>query len=161
MYELLVRGKKAFLGMKVFDEEKKKYYSLFEYSELNEYVLLQDIKDKNLFISLSISRIGGKFVKEGFKEKTIKEALEWGWNETESNNGYAIFEVNKYGYTLKQIQKIDDIDLFESDEEASIAAEVDGFNIIRDIEIFEGDLIGYYLDESENRKTLELLKNKL
>lgn len=83
----------------------------------------------------------------------VKDAIDAGWSEEDAHRGYAIF-VNEFGNGAEHIERIDEMDVFDSDEEAAEQAEKDGIKIIRDMK-FEGEDLQYYIDTPENRELLK------
>jgi hypothetical protein len=88
-------------------------------------------------------------------EEMIAIAMEDGWSEDNAKRGYAIF-TGTLGNGAEHIEKIDSIDVFESDKEAAEQAERDGIKIIHDI-TFDESNIGYYIDTPKNRQLLKEL----
>ena len=86
-------------------------------------------------------------------EKMIIEAMEDGWTREDAERGYGIF-TSDYGNGATHIQRLDDMMVFESDEEAAEQAEKDGIKIIHDME-FDDENSAAYLDTPENRELLK------
>lgn len=77
------------------------------------------------------------------------------WKAEDCNKGYAIFDYDGTG--LLEINKIDDVGAFESDEEATEQAIKDGIKIIPVEELPESFNRRYlgWIDTPENRKRIE------
>jgi len=86
-------------------------------------------------------------------ENMVKEAIEAGWDETDARRGYAIF-ISEFGNGAEHIERIDEMGVFDSDEEAAMQAEKDGIALIHDMK-FEGCDFQYYIDTPENRELLK------
>lgn len=86
-------------------------------------------------------------------DEMIKEAIKEGWAEEDARKGYSIF-TSDYGNGATHIEKIDDMDAFESDDEAAEQAERDGIKIIHDLELPEEHRAAY-IDTPENRELLK------
>lgn len=86
-------------------------------------------------------------------EEMIKEAVKKGWKEEDARRGYSVF-TSDYGNGATHIERIDDMDAFESDAEAVEQAERDGIKIIHDIELPEEHQAAY-IDIPENRELLK------
>lgn len=85
----------------------------------------------------------------------IREAVEEGcWSLEDASRGYAIF-TSDFGNGASHIERIDEMGVFESDDEAAEQAERDGIKIIKDMK-FNEEYKANYIDTPENR---ELLKN--
>lgn len=86
-------------------------------------------------------------------EGMIKEAMEAGWSEEDARHGYAIFS-SDFGNGATHIERIDEMDVFDSDDEAAMQAEKDGIKIIRDLK-FQSGHVANYIDTPENRELLK------
>lgn len=78
------------------------------------------------------------------------------WSEEEVNNGYAVFDFDGTG--ILAIERIDDLGVFESDEEAVEQAIKDGVRVIPLEKLPNGFELGYYggfIDTEENRKAIQ------
>ena len=88
-------------------------------------------------------------------EKVI-ESIVHDWGVEDCNKGYAIFDYN--GTDLLELCKIDDVDAFESDYDASIKAECDGIKIIPKDELPENMPFDMehcrWIDTEENRNNI-------
>ena len=78
------------------------------------------------------------------------------WGADDCNKGYAIFDYNCTG--LLELCKIDDVDAFDTDYEASVEAEKDGIKIIP-VEELPDDMPdgmehGRWIDTEEDRKNI-------
>lgn len=82
----------------------------------------------------------------------IKEAIKEGFTEEDANRGYGVF-TSDYGNGATHIERIDIMEVFESDAEAAEQAEKDGIKIIHDIELPEEHQAAY-IDTPENRELL-------
>ncbi len=89
----------------------------------------------------------------------IKEAIKEGFTEEDANRGYGVF-TSDYGNGATHIERIDIMEVFESDAEAAEQAEKDGIKIIHDIELPEEHQAAY-IDTPENRKLLKDLVDQL
>lgn len=92
-----------------------------------------------------------------FSEEEIQaliEKFEGEWTEADIRRGYAIFSSDNFA-GAKEIQRIDEIAMFDGDEEAAIQAEKDGIKIIRGIFDVDDENFAYYLDTPQNREILE------
>ena len=89
----------------------------------------------------------------------IKEAIKEGFTEEDANRGYGVF-TSDYGNGATHIERIDIMEVFESDAEAAEQAEKDGIKIIHDIELPEEHQAAY-IDTPENRKLLTDLVEQL
>lgn len=89
----------------------------------------------------------------------IKEAIKEGFTEEDANRGYGVF-TSDYGNGATHIERIDIMEVFESDAEAAEQAEKDGIKIIHDIELPE-EHIAAYIDTPENRELLKDLVEQL
>lgn len=78
------------------------------------------------------------------------------WGAENCNKGYEVFDYDGTG--LLELCKIDDVDAFETDEQASVEAKKDGIKIIPKEELPEDmpDGMEYHqwVDTEENRKNL-------
>ena len=83
----------------------------------------------------------------------IKDALEGGWCEADAHRGYSIF-TSDFGNGALHIERIDEMDVFDSDDEAAMQAEKDGIKIIRDLK-FQSGHVANYIDTPENRELLK------
>jgi hypothetical protein len=75
-------------------------------------------------------------------------------NEEMRKKGYAIFTADGSEFYIpdaEHIEKIDELNMFESDEEASAQAEKDGVQLIRGM---DGVPDGVYVDTIENREII-------
>lgn len=81
----------------------------------------------------------------------IQELLNEGWTMAQIEKGYDVFESEDIPNALI-IEKIDAVNKFETDTEASEQAEKDGIAIIRDSEFPTGE---NYIDTLENQKIIE------
>lgn len=72
-------------------------------------------------------RIGRKIT-----EEMVAEAMENGWSEEDARRGYGIF-VSNDGIGAEHIEKIDEMDVFDSDIEAALQAQNDGIKILWDV----------------------------
>ena len=88
-------------------------------------------------------------------EDMILDAMEMGWPRELAEKGYAVF-TSDYGNGADHISKIDDMDVFEDDAEATTQAEHDGIKIIHDMK-FPLEHEAAYLDTPENRALLASL----
>ena len=88
-------------------------------------------------------------------EEMVKNAMKSGWNEIDARRGYAIF-TNEFGNGAEHIERIDEMNVFESDEEAAVQAEKDEILLIHDMEFDDCDF-QYYIDTPENRELLKEL----
>ena len=86
-------------------------------------------------------------------EEMIMDAMDNGWTREDAERGYAIF-TSDYGNGAEHIQKLDDMDVFEDDEEAAKQAEKDGIKLIHDMK-FDGENTADYIDTPENRELLK------
>lgn len=86
-------------------------------------------------------------------DNMIKEAIEAGWSEEDAHRGYSIFE-SDFGNGATHIERIDEMDVFESDDEAAKQAEKDGIKIIRDMK-FSEEHYANYIDTLKNRELLK------
>lgn len=103
-------------------------------------------------------------MKKQLDRAKFKEALEAGWTNEQLKAGYEIFESDFMG-GAKHIEKIDVIDLFDSDSDAAeYAEEHDKVKIIKDLPDFineDSDDFGYFVDTPENIKVIKnYLKEK-
>lgn len=89
----------------------------------------------------------------------IREAIKDGFSEEDANRGYGVF-TSDYGNGATHIERIDIMEVFESDAEAAEQAEKDGIKIIHDIELPEEHQAAY-IDTPENRKLLKDLVDQL
>ena len=84
------------------------------------------------------------------------EGIVCDWGAENCNKGYAIF--NYEGTELLELCKIDDVEAFESDEQAVAEAEKDGIKIIPKDELPEDMPFGMechqWVDTEENRKNI-------
>ena len=92
-------------------------------------------------------------------EKMVKRAVKDGFLEEDARRGYSIF-TSDYGNGATHIERIDIMNVFESDAEAAEQAEKDGIKIIHDIELPEEHQAAY-IDTPENRKLLKDLVEQL
>ena len=84
----------------------------------------------------------------------VKEIVEE-WGIENCNKGYAIFDFNGTG--LLEINKIDDVNAFEDDNQATKQAIKDGIKIIPINELpenFDSKYLGW-IDTEENRKAIK------
>lgn len=89
-------------------------------------------------------------------EAMIKEAVEEGcWSLEDARRGYSIF-TSDFGNGASHIERIDEMGVFESDDEAAEQAERDGIKIIRDM-LFSEEHRANYIDTPENRELLKEL----
>ena len=88
-------------------------------------------------------------------DEMVKEAVKDGFLEEDARRGYSIF-TSDYGNGATHIERIDIMEVFESDAEAAEQAEKDGIKIIHDIELPE-EHIAAYIDTPENRELLKEL----
>lgn len=86
-------------------------------------------------------------------EEMVKQAVEDGWSEEDARHGYAIFTSN-FGNGAEHIERIDMMEVFESDAEAAEQAEKDGIALIHDMK-FKDEDFAYYIDTPENREILK------
>lgn len=86
-------------------------------------------------------------------EEKIQEAILNGWDENDARDGYAIFTNPQVGNGAEHIERIDELDMFDSDFDAAKKAEEDGIPIIHDW-TFPETHNAAYLDTYENRKIL-------
>lgn len=86
-------------------------------------------------------------------EEMIMDAMDNGWTREDAERGYAIF-TSDYGNGATHIQKLDDMDVFEDDEEAAKQAEKDGIKLIHDMK-FDDENTAAYIDTPENRELLK------
>ena len=86
-------------------------------------------------------------------EEMIMDAMDNGWTREDAERGYAIF-TSDYGNGATHIQKLDDMDVFEDDEEAAKQAEKDGIKLIQDMK-FDEENTAAYIDTPENRELLK------
>lgn len=86
-------------------------------------------------------------------EEMIMDAMDNGWTREDAERGYAIF-TSDYGNGATHIQKLDDMDVFEDDEEAAKQAEKDGIKLIHDMK-FDDENTAAYIDIPENRELLK------
>lgn len=91
---------------------------------------------------------------EAISEEMVQEAMDLGWSEEDAKRGYGVFSSPDVGNGATHIERIDEMDVFESDDDAAIQAEKDGFKIIRDIN-FPMHAYANYLDTPENRELLK------
>lgn len=89
----------------------------------------------------------------------IKEAIKEGFTEEDANRGYGVF-TSDYGNGATHIERIDIMEVFESDAEAAEQAEKDEIKIIHDIKLPEEHQAAY-IDTPENRKLLKDLVDQL
>lgn len=76
------------------------------------------------------------------------------WTQEELERGYVIAS-SDYGNGALHIERIDEINKFNSDEEAAIQAEKDGIKIIRDTNLLlNKEDMAFYIDTPENRELL-------
>ena len=86
-------------------------------------------------------------------EEMIMNVIDDGWTREDAERGYAIF-TSDYGNGAEHIQKLDDMDVFEDDEEAAKQAEKDGIKLIHDMK-FDDENTAAYIDTPENRELLK------
>lgn len=87
-------------------------------------------------------------------EEMVAEAMENGWSEEDARRGYSIF-VSNDGIGAEHIEKIDEMDVFNSDIDAALQAQNDGIKILWDVQL------GLcWLDTPENRKLLKKAKRR-
>lgn len=96
----------------------------------------------------------------------IQEGIQAGWKKEDVINGYGIF-TSDYMNGALHIELIGDVndivEMYDSDQEASVQAELDGIKIIRDLPLEAGDKdYGYFIDTEENRELIGkyLYKNR-
>ncbi|MBY6838786.1 hypothetical protein [Clostridium botulinum] len=94
-------------------------------------------------------------MKKVLNENMIREYIkETGRTRDEIIKGYGIF-TSDYMNGALHIERYDDINLYESDEQASNQAEKDGIKLIKDLPISENDRdFGYFIDSKENREMI-------
>lgn len=85
-------------------------------------------------------------------EEMVQNALDSGWSEVDARRGYGIFTAD-FGNGVEHIELINEMEAFNSDEEAAEQAEKDGIKIIRNLEFLDGHE-GFYIDTPENREKL-------
>lgn len=88
-------------------------------------------------------------------EEMIALAIEDGWSREDAERGYGIF-TSDYGNGAEHIEKLDCMDVFETDGEAAEQAEKDEIKIIHDME-FDDENSAAYIDTPENRELLASL----
>lgn len=97
-------------------------------------------------------------MKKQLNREKFKEALADGWTNEQLKAGYDI-AVSDYMGGAKHIEKIDVIDLFDSDKDAAeYAEEHDKVKIIKDLPDFinkESDDFGYFIDTPENVRVIK------
>lgn len=67
-------------------------------------------------------------------EEMVAEAMENGWSEEDARRGYGIF-VSNDGIGAEHIEKIDEMDVFDSDIDAALQAQNDGIKILWDVQL--------------------------
>lgn len=91
-------------------------------------------------------------------EEKIKEGFE-NWDLDESLKGYGIF-TSDFVDGATHIERIDEMEIFESDYEASLQAEKDGIKIIKDLpKNWEFSDVAF-IDTKENREKIKKYLNK-
>ena len=88
-------------------------------------------------------------------QKMIDEAIADGWSVENAKGGYGIFTSKEIGNGATHIEKIDFMNVFDSDIEAAIQAERDGIKLIHDMEFDRPEKHYCFLDTKENRKLLK------
>lgn len=81
---------------------------------------------------------------------------DFGWSKEQIEKGYDIFDFDGYG--ILHIEKIDDVEKFESDYDAMVQAMKDGIKIIPNNELddaFIMDCGDGWIDTPDNRKALK------
>lgn len=94
-------------------------------------------------------------------EEEIKKLVrdyEGEWSEETIRKGYSTFISPCFPRVL-EIERIDEIEMFESDEEAAAQAEKDGIKIIRDLIDVTDARFGFYIDTPKNRSLLNYYLN--
>ena len=91
-------------------------------------------------------------------DEMVEEAVADGWSEEDAKRGYGVFSSN-FGNGATHVEKLDCMNIFDSDDDAAKQAEKDGMKIIRDLELPERDK-AHYLDTPENRALLDPLRVK-
>lgn len=85
-------------------------------------------------------------------DSMVKDAVDAGWSEEDAHRGYSVF-ISDFGNGATHIERIDEMDVFDSDDEAAMQAEKDGIKIIRDLK-FQSGHVANYIDTPENRELL-------
>jgi hypothetical protein len=104
------------------------------------------------------NRIVALAIEDGLSYNEECQAIKDIWGEG-GLRGYGIFTSANIDFL--HIEKIDELDIYDSDLDASKQAELDGIKIIHDIR-FECEPFCYYndtiIDTKENRKLVENIK---
>lgn len=87
-------------------------------------------------------------------KELIAIGLEDGWTQEEAEKGYIIATSKDCGNGATHIERIDCMEVFDGDFEASKQAELNGIKIIRDMK-FKKEHIAAYIDTPENRELLK------
>ncbi len=87
-------------------------------------------------------------------KKMINEAIAAGWREDQARKGYDVFGSDYMGGAL-HIERIDIMDVFNTDLEASEQAEKDGIKLINDLpDCIDDEDMARFIDTQENRKII-------
>lgn len=89
----------------------------------------------------------------------IEKAINNCWSEEDAKRGYTIVPSCECENGVSHIEKIDEMGVFDSDDEAAKQAEKDGILIIHDI-ILPPSARANYIDTPENRELLEPIANE-
>lgn len=99
----------------------------------------------------------GGYIMREITQRMIDDAIADGWSLEDATRGYGIFSSPLIGNGALHIERIDDMNVFDSDMEAAIQAERDGIKLIHDMEFDRPEKHYCFLDTKENRKLLKRL----
>ena len=88
-------------------------------------------------------------------EEQVQEAIAYGISEKGARRGYYI-ACSTYGNGATHIERIDYMNVFYTDKEAAVQAELDGIKLIHDM-LFPAEHDAAYLDTPYNRLLLQSL----
>lgn len=97
----------------------------------------------------------GRYVMKEITQKMIDEAITDGWSVENATRGYGIFTSPHIGNGATHIERLDTMNVFDSDMEAAIQAQRDGIKLIQDLEFGSPEKHYCFLDTPKNRKLLK------
>lgn len=128
------------------DEHRELYGSDFMY--ISDLVSLMAKRD-----DLYKLKVNDSCKRKRITPEMIEDVLEGGWCEADAHRGYSVF-TSDFGNGALHIERIDEMGVFESDDDAAEQAERDGIRIIKDMKFSEGHCANY-IDTPENRELLK------